>query len=73
MEIKSGTKPLVPKIALTIVPVIIRAASPFHRAFHSASLSRLLRGIQRHRSLFLFIEEGHHREVAAIRFSAGIE
>lgn len=46
----------------TIVSVIIRAASPFHRAFHSVSLSRLMRGIQWQEFLFLFIEEGHQRE-----------
>lgn len=62
MEIKSGTKLLLPKIAITIVSVIIRAASPFHRAFHSVSLSRLMRGIQWQEFLFLFIDEGHQRE-----------
>lgn len=33
IEIKRGTKPLLPRIANRIVPVIIRAASPFTRLF----------------------------------------
>lgn len=46
VEIKSGTKLLLPEIAIAIVFFIIRAASPFYRAFHSASLRRLMKGIQ---------------------------
>lgn len=33
IEIKRGTKPLLPRIANRIVPVILRAASPFTRLF----------------------------------------
>lgn len=71
MEIKSGTKPCWLKIAITIVFVIIRAASPFHRAFHSASLSRLMRDPVAE-FLLLFIEEGHQREVAAMTRSGSL-
>lgn len=55
-----------------IVFVINRAASPFYRAFHSASLTCLLKGIQSQKFLFLFIEEGHQRGCNdLIEFSAG--
>lgn len=37
-EIKSGTKLLLPQNSHHDCIVIIRAASPFYRAFHSASL-----------------------------------
>lgn len=61
MESKSSTKLPLPKIAITIVFGIIRAAMPFYRAFHSASLRRLMKGILYQEFLFLFIEEGYQR------------
>lgn len=61
MEIKSGTKLLLPKIAIEIVLVIIRAASPFYRASHSVSLRCLMKDIQQQEFLSLFIEDGHQR------------
>lgn len=44
-EIKSSTKLPLPEIAIMIVFGTIRAALPFYRAFHSASLRRLMKGI----------------------------
>lgn len=61
MEINSSTKLPLPKIGITIVFGIIRAAMPFYRAFHSASLRRLMKGILYQEFLFLFIEEGYQR------------